>query len=476
MKQSIYYENEYKKFLENKRKKHVESGIIIDESKLNNNLFPFQKFCIKRALKAGKYALFEDCGLGKTIQQLDWANQVSKITNKPVIILAPLVVAEQTINEGLKFGIEVNKYTESIKTGVYISNYEQLDNINCDMFSGVVLDESSILKNFEGKTRNNIIEKFKNTPYKLACTGSPAPNDPMELGNHSEFLDVMSRNEMLAMFFVHDGGETGKWRIKGHAHNEFWRFVSTWAIMLTNPKDIGFPMVGYDLPELKMFENVISTKKKLNGKLFNDSAVSATDFNGELRLTKIERMDKCVDLVNKSKDQFIIWIKQNEEGELLRRLIPDAVEVTGSDTNENKTKRLLGFANGEYRILITKLKIASFGMNFQNCSNQIFASLDFSFEGLYQGIRRSYRFGQNKSVNIFIITTDTMSNVLESIKNKQELFTKMQNEMSKSSNEHLFEDEIIKYKSELKDFKSKNATLILGDSVIIIDDVPNESI
>jgi hypothetical protein len=476
MKQSIYYENEYKKFLENKRKKHVESGIIIDESKLNNNLFPFQKFCIKRALKAGKYALFEDCGLGKTIQQLDWANQVSKITNKPVIILAPLVVAEQTINEGLKFGIEVNKYTESIKTGVYISNYEQLDNINCDMFSGVVLDESSILKNFEGKTRNNIIEKFKNTPYKLACTGSPAPNDPMELGNHSEFLDVMSRNEMLAMFFVHDGGETGKWRIKGHAHNEFWRFVSTWAIMLTNPKDIGFPMVGYDLPELKMFENVISTKKKLNGKLFNDSAVSATDFNGELRLTKIERMDKCVDLVNKSKDQFIIWIKQNEEGELLRRLIPDAVEVTGSDTNENKTKRLLGFANGEYRILITKLKIASFGMNFQNCSNQIFASLDFSFEGLYQGIRRSYRFGQNKSVNIFIITTDTMSNVLESIKNKQELFTKMQNEMSKSSNEHLFEDEIIKYKSELKDFKSKNATLILGDSVIKIDDVPNESI
>ena len=376
----------YNDFLKSKQKAIINSGFEIDESELNASMFHFQKFIVKRALKAGKYAIFADCGLGKTLMQLEWANQVSKHTSKPVLILAPLAVVGQTIQEAGKFGIS----TELI----HCYNYEQLDNLDCSLYSGIVLDESSILKNFEGATKNAILEKFKHTPYKLACTATPSPNDPMELGNHAEFLDVMSRNEMLAMYFVHDGGETAKWRLKGHATKLFYQFVGTWAIMLNKPIDIGFEMPGYDLPELVLHENQIITPKRDNGSLFNDTAISATNFNHELRITKLERLDEVVKLVNSKPDEnFIIWIKQNEEGEHLKKLLPESVEVKGSDSNEWKKQKLLGFANNEFRVLITKTKIASFGMNYQNCRNQIFASLDFSFEGLYQAIRRSYRFG-----------------------------------------------------------------------------------
>ena len=405
----------YLDFLQTKQKTHILSGFDVDEKKLNNNMFDFQKFIVKRALKAGKYAIFADCGLGKTLMQLEWANQVCKETKSKVLILAPLAVVGQTIQEGLKFGIDM--------TNIDVQNYEQLDNIECSIYSGIVLDESSILKNFEGATKKQIIDNFISTPYKLACTATPSPNDPMELGNHSEFLDVMSRNEMLAMYFVHDGGETAKWRLKGHAVKMFYQFVGSWAIMLNKPMDIGFEMLGYDLPKLNLLENQIKTPKRDNGSLFNDAIISATNFNQELRLTKIERLDEVVKLVNDKPDEnFIIWIKQNEEGEMLKKLLPDAIEVKGSDSNEWKKEKLLGFANNEFRILITKTKIASFGMNYQNCRNQIFASLDFSFEGLYQAIRRSYRFGQKNEVNIYLITTDTMANVKQAIDTKQKQF------------------------------------------------------
>jgi hypothetical protein len=293
----------------------------------------------------------------------------------------------------------------------------------------VVLDESSILKNFEGAIRTQIIELFNYTRFKLACTATPSPNDPMELGNHAEFLNVMSRSQMLAMYFVHDGGDTGKWRIKGHAVNTFYKWVASWSIMLTSPADIGFDGSKYILPSLNYLDIQIKTKQR-EGSLFNDVAVSATNFNQELRITKVDRMDKVAEIVNGSKENFIIWIKQNEEGELLKKLIPDAVEVSGSDDNEYKEKMLLGFADNKFRVLITKAKIAMYGLNYQNCANQVFASLDFSFEALYQSIRRSYRFGQDKSVNIYLVTTDTMQNVVESIKRKQTQFELMQKQMS----------------------------------------------
>jgi len=459
----------YDDFLKSKQKFHVLSGFEIENDKLNKSMFDFQKFIVRRALKSGKYAIFADCGLGKTLMQLEWANQVAKYANGKVVVLAPLAVVGQTIQEGIKFGIDMSK--------IDVFNYEQLDNIDCGSYSGVVLDESSILKNFEGATKKKIIDSFSKTPYKLACTATPSPNDPMELGNHCEFLDVMSRNEMLAMYFVHDGGETSKWRIKGHAVDKFYQFVGSWAIMLNKPSDIGFEMKGYDLPSLNLIEREIVTEKRDNGRLFNDAAVSATNFNQELRLTKFERMEEVVSIVNSKPDEnFIIWVKQNEEGEFLKKLLPEAVEVKGNDTSEWKKDKLLGFANNEFRILITKIKIASFGMNYQNCKNQIFASLDFSFEGLYQAIRRSYRFGQKDEVNIFLITTDTMENVKKSIDLKQKQFEIMQEQMTKSINANLGGDLTNCASYDTESVSNSQYTIKRGDCVSLIREVESESI
>lgn len=465
--------NEYLDFLEKKKITLSDSGFEINESDLNSNLFDFQRHIVKTALKKGKYAIFADCGLGKTLMQLEWANQVSKHENKPVLILAPLAVTGQTINEGLKFGIEVNKVGNGL---IQIANYEQLENIDTTSYCGIVLDESSILKNFEGKTKNDVIDLFQNTDYKLACTATPSPNDPMELGNHSEFLNVMSRNEVLAMYFVHDGGETAKWRLKGHCEQLFWDWVSEWAVMLSKPSDIGFNAEGYNLPPLHLIEKQIKTEGRDNGKLFNDVAISATNFNSELRLTKIERLSEVIEIVNNSTENFIIWVKQNEEGEYLKKAIPDAIEVKGSDSPEYKEEKLIGFAQNKFRVLITKTKIAQFGLNYQNCRNQIFASLDFSFEGLYQAIRRSYRFGQKNDVNIYLITTDTMANVLDSIYRKQTQFESMQKAMTLSVNKNINSKTKNKMKREFKEYKSDQANIQLGDCVQLIKNVPDESI
>ena len=460
---------DYLEFLSKKQKTHVMSGFEIDESNLNDKMFDFQKFIVKRALKAGKYAIFADCGLGKTLMQLEWAKQVSIESNGRVLILAPLAVVGQTIREADKFGI-------SMET-IDVINYEQLDNVDTSIYAGVVLDESSILKNFEGATKKLIVESFQNTPYKLACTATPSPNDPMEMGNHAEFLDVMGRNEMLAMYFVHDGGQTSKWRLKGHAIKMFYQFIGTWAIMLSNPADIGFKMDGYALPSLNLLEREIKTPKRDNGSLFNDAIISATNFNQELRLTKIERLSEVVEIIkSKPNENFIIWIKQNAEGEELKKLLPDAVEVKGSDSNEWKKEKLLGFANNEFRILITKTKIASFGMNYQNCKNQIFASLDFSFEGLYQAIRRSYRFGQKDEVNIYLITTDTMANVKQAIETKQKNFEIMQKEMSKAVNNNLSGNVMSSGNIDTTEEQNDWFKIKRGDCVQLIKDVPDESI
>jgi DNA modification methylase len=467
----------YDAFIQRKQKNIIHSGFDLDDSELNTLMFDFQKFIVKRALKAGKYAIFADCGLGKTLMQLEWANQVSRYTNKPVLILAPLAVAGQTIKEAIKFQLHCEKFkTDIFGFGVYITNYEQLENIDCSIFSGIVLDESSILKNYEGATKKLILDSFSKTPYKLACTATPSPNDPMELGNHSEFLDIMTRTQMLSMYFIHDGGETAKWRLKGHATKLFYQFVGSWSIMLNKPQDIGYVMDGYDLPKLNLYEKQIITPKRNNGSLFNDAIISATNFNHELRLTKIERLDEAARIVNNSDENFIIWIKQNEEGELLKKLIPEAVEVSGSDSPEYKERMLLGFANNEFRVLITKTKIAQFGLNYQNCRNQIFASLDFSFEGLYQAIRRSYRFGQRNEVNIYLITTDTMKNVNESIKIKQQQFEIMQKEMSDAINANLAGYFANKYELDTIPDENEWYKIKRGDSCQLIKEIESESV
>lgn len=472
---------EYIEFLQKKQTSIESSGFDLMDSEMNEKLFPFQKYCVKRAVKAGRFAMFEDCGLGKTLQQLEWAYQVQKHINQPVLILAPLGVIGQTIQEGVKFGYEVKEigltvFDQDLKAGIYITNYDNMDNIDSYLFGGVVLDESSILKNFNGKIRNELIASFKETKYKLCCTATPSPNDTTELCNHAEFLNVMSRNEMLAMYFVHDGGSTSDWRLKGHAKQAFWDFVSTWAVMLSKPGDIGFSNEGYELPELKVIEDYIETPKRNNGMLFNDVAVSATGYHNELRETINERMKRVSEIVNSSSDSWIVWIGHDEEGDLLRKMIPGAVEVKGSDNKQKKKDNLLGFGKGEFRVLITKLKIAQFGLNYQNCHNQIFASLDFSFESTYQGIRRSYRFGQEYDVNIHLIVTDTMQNVRKSFKDKQSAFYEMQRAMTHAMNRNIKNELKLMKTVSQKEYQSDFCHIMNGDCVQLIESIPDESI
>mgnify|MGYP000485522804 FL=1 len=472
---------EYIEFLQKKQTSIESSGFDLMDSEMNEKLFPFQKYCVKRAVKAGRFAMFEDCGLGKTLQQLEWAYQVQKHINQPVLILAPLGVIGQTIQEGIKFGYEVKEigltvFDQDLKAGIYITNYDNMDNIDSYLFGGVVLDESSILKNFNGKIRNELIASFKETKYKLCCTATPSPNDTTELCNHAEFLNVMSRNEMLAMYFVHDGGSTSDWRLKGHAKQAFWDFVSTWAVMLSKPGDIGFSNEGYELPELKVIEDYIETPKRNNGMLFNDVAVSATGYHNELRETINERMKRVSEIVNSSSDSWIVWIGHDEEGDLLRKMIPGAVEVKGSDNKQKKKDNLLGFGKGEFRVLITKLKIAQFGLNYQNCHNQIFASLDFSFESTYQGIRRSYRFGQEYDVNIHLIVTDTMQNVRKSFEDKQSAFYEMQRAMTNAMNRNIKSELKLMKTVSQKEYQSDFCHIMNGDCVQLIESIPDESI
>lgn len=473
--------NEYLEFLKTKQTAVANSGFDIAESDMNPQLFPFQKYCVRRALQAGRFALFEDCGLGKTLQQLEWAKQVVDHIWKPVLILAPLGVIGQTIQEGRRFGYDVKEIAQTVfdadlAPGIYITNYDNMENIDTFLFGGVVLDESSILKNFTGKTRTALIEDFKRTPYKLCCTATPSPNDTTELCNHAEFLNVMTRNEMLAMYFVHDGGSTSDWRLKGHAKQAFWDFVSTWAVMLSKPGDIGFSNEGYDLPRLNVIEDYIETERRANGMLFNDIAVSATGYHQELRDTMPERMRLVADIVNESPENWIVWIGHDEEGKMLRELIPGSVEVKGSDTKQYKKDKLLGFGQNEFRVLITKLKIAQFGLNYQNCHNQIFASLDFSFEATYQGIRRSYRFGQEHEVNIHLVVTDTMQNVRKSFDEKQKSFIEMQEAMTKATNRNINNAIKLMETTSQKEYKSDKCHIRQGDCVQLIADVPDESI
>lgn len=466
----------YSEFLESKKKHHKLSGFDIDESELNTHLFDFQKYIVINALKAGKYAIFADCGLGKTIMQLEWAHRVTIKTNQPVLILCPLAVSGQTIKEGEKFGIEVQKLKSDVfGQGIYITNYEQLENVNCEQFSGIVLDESSILKNFTGHYKNLIIENFSHTPYKLACTATPSPNDLNEIGNHSEFLNVLDAQDMRSKWFVRDEG-MNNYRLKGHAKKDFYGWISSWACMLTKPSDLGFDATGekFKLPKLNYIEHEIVTELKVgNGRLFNEGHVNATNFNAELRNSKKQRLQKVIEICNNTKGQIIVWIKQNEEGEWLKKHFEDCREVKGSDLIQYKESTLLGFANNEFRILITKAKIAQFGMNFQNCHVQIFPSLDFSFESFYQQVRRSYRFGQKHSVQIHLIKTDTMENISKTIEKKERQFIEMQQEMNKNINSEKY-GLINEY--ERKEVKLNDALLIKGDSCIEIKTIPDNSV
>jgi len=448
--------NEYQQFLESKRKTFTESGFEIEESKLNNNLKDFQKFGVKTALYKGKFALFFDCGLGKTFCQLEWAKQVSIKTKKKVLILAPLAIIEQTKAEAIKFGIDLDFFD--------IDNYEQLKNINTYVYSGVVLDESSILKGRDGKTSSLIIELFKQTPYKLCCTATPSPNDHMELGQHSEFLGGMSYLEMLAMFFVHDGGETSKWRLRKHAKDAFWKYVSSWSVAIDSPITLGFCGDGYSLPEIEYIEHIIPVEN-LTSTLFGDVAVSATDLHKDLNRSFDLRIDKTLELVNSNDNQWIVWGLKNQETDTLSKLLDNSVNVQGSDTPEYKAKHLNGFAKNEFKTLITKTSIASFGMNYQQCNQMVFMSYDFKFEAFYQAVRRCYRFGQTQKVTVHILIPESQTNVRSTILEKEKQHFERIKEMAMYSAETNYKTAKSKVNIMNKEIKTENYHLINGDCV-----------
>ena len=456
---------DYQKFLKTKEKSHVSSGFDIEEKALNTSLFDFQKFTVKTALKKGRFAVFADCGLGKTLMQLSWAEEVFNYTGQKVLLLAPLAVVEQTKREAVKFNINLDSFD--------ITNYEQLKNTDTSIYSGVVLDESSILKGRDGKLSRYIIDTFKMTPYKLACTATPSPNDHMELGQHSEFLGVMSYLEMLAMYFVHDGGETSKWRLRKHAKDDFWKFVMTWAIAIDNPKTLGFNHDGYDLPEIEYIEHIIPVEN-LTNTLFGDVAVSATEINKDLRRSLKDRIVKTNEIVNSNPDeQFIIWGLQNAETDALNKTIDESVNVQGSDKPEVKANNLNGFAREEFKRLVTKTSIASFGMNYQQCHNMVFCSYDFKFEAFYQAVRRCYRFGQTKKVKVHLLVPESQKNVRKSILEKEKKHFQMIKEMSNYSANTDYKTAVSKVKVNSKELVTDNYSVFNGDCVQTLQQLPD---
>ena len=448
---------DYLEFLKSKEIRFESSGF--EPTETNDLLFQWQSDIVRWALKKGRAAIFADCGLGKTPMQLQWAQKVHEHCGRPVLILAPLAVTQQTKREGEKCGIDVKvvrdhtgkpvliaaplavaKQTQregekfhipvtvcrtgsDVKPGVNVTNYEMLEHFDESVFSGVVLDESSILKDATSATRKMLTDKFRKTPYKLCCTATPSPNDFMELGTHSEFLGVMKQTEMLATFFVHDGGDTSKWRLKGHAEKKFYEWVASWACCITNPSDLGYDGSAFILPELQIVE--ITTKSRdmsdSSGQylLFAETKQTLNERREARRNSLQDRVNAAAEIANATDGQVLVWCDLNAESEALTAAIRGAVEVRGSQTPDYKEKAMLGFADGSNRVLVSKPSIAGFGMNLQQCNTMIFVGLSDSFEAYYQAVRRCWRFGQTRPVTVYIIISEAEGCVKQNIERKQ---------------------------------------------------------
>lgn len=415
--------DKYEEFLRRKGIAVPSAGIDTENITISDKLFDFQRDIVLWALKKGKAAIFAGTGLGKTLMQLEWARHIGGT----VLILAPLAVSKQTISEGGKFGITVKhcRSQEDVTDGgINITNYERMERFDLSTFRGIVLDESSILKAQAGKIRAQLIASCQKIPYRLACTATPAPNDLMELCNHSEFLGVMSSGEMLATFFVHDGGETRKWRLKGHAVHDFWQWVASWSVMLTNPADLGYDGGRYNLPPLHISQHTIHTERQPDA-LFAIEALTLQERQQARRDSVQDRARECAALVNADMDQWLVWCNLNSEADALKALIPDAIEISGSDQPDVKERAAVDFAAGRIRVLISKPLIFGMGLNFQRCHKMAFVGLSDSFEQYYQSVRRCWRFGQEHPVDVCIITADTEGAVVENIQRKEKQFEEM---------------------------------------------------
>lgn len=407
---------DYQEFL--KRKARVDSSTGLSHiPPLNPMLYPHQADMVRWALRRGRAALFADCGLGKGPMQMEWASKQPH----EAIIVAPLAVAHQFVREAQKFGIDLAyaKDHAGITKRITVTNYERLENFSIDQFGAVALDESSILKNASGAYCTWMIEAFAKTPFRLCSSATPAPNDVMELGTQAEFLGVMTRSEMLATYFTHDGGDTSKWRIKGHAQKAFWEWMASWAVMIRKPSDLGYSDEGFALPPLRMHEHCVSVSAPSPGFLFAMEAQTLQERQQARRDSISDRVKACADIVNSSDRPFVVWCNLNEESSQLAAAIPDAIEVTGSDSDEHKEDAIVGFLEGRYRVMVSKPKIAGLGLNLQHCADMAFVGLSDSYEQLYQSIRRCYRFGQDKAVNVHVITAETEGAVVSNIKRKE---------------------------------------------------------
>lgn len=407
-------------------------GIPCAESDLAPGLFPHQKDLVLWSLRKGRAAVLAETGLGKTFIELEWARHVSALGR--VLILAPLAVAEQTVREGIHFGIGCEYLREdNPSVPVVVTNYEMLEHFDPSGFIGVVLDESSILKSFTGRTRTALIDAFAETPYRLACTATPAPNDFTELGNHSEFLGIKTRTEMLAEYFAHDGGSTQDWRIKGHAVEAFWRWVCSWGAVVKTPADLGHNPSAFVLPPLQMHEVVVPVEHSdyhSQGMLFAPSVVSLGEQRQNRRATTRQRVDAVVGLARDTSSPFLVWGELNDECDAVEDAIEGAVQIRGSDAPDVKRDRLLAFADGKIPVLVTKPSIAGFGLNFQVCHRMAFMGASHSFESVYQAVRRCYRFGQKSPVDVFVIRAENEDAIVANYRRKEADAARFSAEMS----------------------------------------------
>jgi|TARA_R100000455_G_scaffold30763_1_gene22352 superfamily II DNA or RNA helicase len=396
-----------------------------------------QQVAIEYALNLGKAAMFLDTGLGKSLSELEYARQVAEETRKPVLILTPLAVAGQMIREGRKFGIDARQIKEQseVGQGIMVANYERLPKLDPSCFGGVVLDESSILKSFAGRTRNTLMDAFKDTPFKLAATATPSPNDHTELGNHAEFLGIMRQQEMLSQWFINDTSTASQdWRLKGHAVEAFWSWVASWSRCATLPSDLGGDDTGYVLPEVVRNMHEVEADRSQDvdqGMLFRIPEMSATSFHKEKKLTMQARCERAAELANHG-EPVTVWCETNEESALLAKLIDGAVEVRGDQKPEEKERLLMGFADGDFRAMVTKPKLAGFGVNWQHCAHAVFASISFSYEQHYQAVRRSHRFGQQQQVVNDIIIADTEAAIWRAVHGKAEKHQEMKRRMAEA--------------------------------------------
>ena len=468
----------YESFIARKTRRAADAGIEIAEDAIHSALYPFQRHVVRWALRKGRAALFEDCGLGKTIQQLEWARWINRHTGKPVLIFAPLAVGQQTAKEGGKIDLPVTVARTGADvtpdTIVAVTNYEMMQHFDPTVFGGIVLDESAILRDRFGKMRSALIEFAVQIPYRLACTATPAPNDLMELINQACYLGLTTFLEAAALWFTNDTGSTQDWRIKKHAVTDFWQWVGTWAVAIRSPADIGFSDEGFNLPELRRHVHVLDDSDKTSdGELF---AVAAT-LHEQRRARRDSLQERCqivADMVNASAEPWVVWCEMNDESSLLAKMLPDAVEVRGSDKRADKAAALIGFADGTHRVIVTKPSIAGHGLNWQHCAKVAFVGISHSYEQFYQATRRVWRYGQHLPVDVHIVSNESCQSILDNVQAKEEgamqLYDSIIHQMRPN------ESKRVGVSTDYDEANDPNWKLMLGDSVDTVDRIPDHSV